>query len=75
MAKFKLFPRYRRPSLKTALGLTKAKRQLKRATGIAQVERVINTPKNMQRRALRQTGYYTEPMKFLRWLGRFFKSK
>ncbi len=73
MAKFKLFPRYRRPSLKTALGVTKAKRRFKKATGIAKVERIINTPKNMKRRALRRVGYYSEPMKFLRWLGRLFR--
>ena len=75
MAKFKLFPRYRRPSLNTVLGITKAKRRIKKATGIAQVERVLNTPENMKRRALRRMGYYSEPMKFLRWLRRLVKRK
>ncbi len=75
MPKFKIFPRYRRPSLNTLLGITKAKRQLKRDTGIAQIERVLNTPKNMERQALRRVGFYSEPMKFLRWLGHLFRIK
>lgn len=33
MARFKLFPRYRRPSLSTALGVTRAKRRLKSRSG------------------------------------------
>ncbi len=75
MAKFKVFPRYRRPSLSTLLGISQAKRRIKKATGIAQVERVINTPTNLKRRVLRRVGYYSEPMKFLRFLGRLIGKK
>ena len=75
MAKFKVFPRYRRPSLNTALGISQAKRRIKKATGIADVQRVINTPKNVERRFLRRAGYYSEPMKLFRFLGRIFKKK
>lgn len=73
MAKFKMFPRYRRPSLKTALGVTKAKRRLKTATGYYAATRWTRAPRNFKRRMLRRAGYYSEPMKFLRFLGRIFK--
>lgn len=68
----KLF-RYRRPSLNSVLGVTRAKRRLKKDLGIYNVTRVINTPKNAERRALRQVGYYSGPMKFFRFLMRLFK--
>ncbi|GIV73529.1 hypothetical protein [Caldilinea sp.] len=57
---------YRRPSWKTLLGVTKAKRHVKRATGITAVQRLFRAPKNFERRM----GYYSEPMKFLRFLGK-----
>ena len=65
--------RYRKPSLKRALGVSKAKRQIKKATGIADVQRVMNTPKNVKRQAKRKVGYESEPMKMFRFLGRLFK--
>lgn len=65
--------RYRRPSLKTALGITKAKRRAKKAIGLDKVTRVLNAPKNAKRRAKRKLGYYSEPMKFIRFLMRLFK--
>jgi hypothetical protein len=55
--------RYRKPSVKRALGVWKAKRQIKKATGIADVQRVANTPPNVQRRAKRRAGYESEPLK------------
>ena len=75
MAKFKAFPRLRRPSLNTALGISQAKRRIKKATGIPQVQRVVNTPRNTERRILRRAGYYSEPMKLFRFLERIFKKK
>ena len=69
----KLFPRYRRPSLNTLLGITKAKRRVKKATGIAAVERIFNAPTNFKRGLLRKAGYYSEGMKLLRWVFRAFK--
>ena len=65
--------RYRRPSMNTLLGVTKAKRQIKKDLGIYNVTRVINAHKNAERRALREVGYYSGPMKFLRFLRRLFK--
>ena len=70
MARFKMFPRYRRPSLKTALGVTKAKRRLRKATGYYAVTKPFRAPRNFKRRLLRRSGYYSGPMKFLRFLFR-----
>ncbi len=67
MARFKLL-RYRRPSLKTALGVTAAKRRIKRESGYYAATRWMRAPRNMQRRALRRMGYYSGPMKLLRFL-------
>ncbi len=67
MARFKLF-RYRRPSLSTALGVTRAKRRIKTRTGYYAATRWMRAPYNMRRRALRRMGYYSGPMKFLRFL-------
>lgn len=67
MARFKLF-RYRRPSLKTALGVTQAKRRFKTRTGYYAATRWMRAPRNMKRRALRRVGYYSGPMKLLRFL-------
>lgn len=61
----KLF-RYRKPSLKTLLGLTKAERKLKKDLGIYEVTKIINAPKNLKRRILNKAGYYSEPAKVLR---------
>lgn len=68
MARFKTFPRYRRPSLKTALGVTKAKRRFRKATGYYAATRWTRAPRNAKRRVLRKAGYYSGPMKFLRFM-------
>lgn len=65
--------RYRKPSLKSALGLTKAKRSLKRDLGICKVTRYTNAPKNAKTRLKRKAGYYSEPMKLFRFISRLFK--
>jgi hypothetical protein len=70
MAHFKVFPRYRRPSLKTALGITRAKRRFRQATGYYALTRPFRAPTNFKRRVLRRTGYYSQPMKLLRFLRR-----
>lgn len=67
--------RYRRPSMKTMLGVTKAKKRMNRALGITAVKRPFRAPGNMKRRMLRRAGYYSEPMKFMRFMGRIFKSR
>lgn len=69
MARFKVM-RYRRPSLKTALGVTKAKKRLKRQLGITAAMKPIRAPGNAKRRMLRRMGYYSGPAKFLRFLAR-----
>lgn len=73
MARFKVFPRYRRPSLKTALGVTQAKRRLKTRTGYYAATRWTRAPYNARRRALRRVGYYSGPAKFTRFLFRLFR--
>jgi hypothetical protein len=69
MPRFKVV-RYRKPSLKTALGVTKAKRRIKKATGYYAVTKPFRAPTNAKRRLLRRAGYYSGPMKFLRFLFR-----
>ena len=54
MARFKVFPRYRRPSLKTALGITRAKRRIKTASGYYAATRWTRAPTNFKRRMLRR---------------------
>jgi hypothetical protein len=51
------FIRYRRPSLSTMLGVTRAKKRLNRQLGITAVKRPFRTPDNMKRRFLRRAGY------------------
>ena len=65
--------RYRMPSAKTLLGVTKAKRQVKSALGIYNVTKVTNAPGNAKRKVKRALGYESEPMKFFRFLARLFK--
>jgi len=62
--------RYRRPSLKTALGITKAKKRFNKAVGITAIKKPFRAPGNAKRRMLRKAGYYSGPMKFLRFLKR-----
>lgn len=65
--------RYRKPSLKTVLGVTKAKRRLKKELGLSAVTRVTNAPANAKRRLKRKVGYESEPMKLFRFLTRLLK--
>ena len=65
--------RYRKPSLKTVLGLTKAKRKIKKDLGVYKVTKYTNAHKNAKRRIKTKAGYYSEPMKFLRFLKRILK--
>lgn len=60
------FIRYRKPSLSTLLGITKAKKNIKKELGIYKVTKVVNAPKNFERRIRRNIGYYSAPMKILR---------
>jgi len=63
--------RYRRPSVKTMLGVTKAKKRIKKQLGVNTVMAPFRAPGNMKRRVLRRAGYYSGPMKFMRFFGLF----
>lgn len=64
---------YRRPSWKTLIGLTAAEKKLKRDLGVYKVTRVLNAPKNAERRVKRAFGWESEGAKFARFLLRLFK--
>jgi hypothetical protein len=66
---FRLFPRYRRPSVGELIGTTQAKRQISRRWGLATLRDPTTPIKNLQRRAKRRVGYYSEPVKFARHTG------
>lgn len=73
---FKIFPRYRKPSPSTMIGLTKAKKQLKRDLGMTAALKPYRDVKyNWKRNILRKGGYYSEPMKLLRYLLRLLGRK
>ncbi len=65
--------RYRRPSLNTMLGITRAKKRMNRQLGITAAMRPFRAPGNMKRRMLRRAGDYSGPMKFLRFMNRMSK--
>lgn len=58
--------RYRKPSVKTLLGVTKAKKTLKRKTGITKATRPFRALTNAERRVKRKLGYYSKPAKLIR---------
>lgn len=65
--------RYRRRSIKTMLGVTKAKKRFNKAVGITAIKAPFRAPGNIKRRALRKAGYYSGPMKFFRFMRRKLK--
>ena len=72
MARFKLFPRSRRPSLGELLGISQASRQVSRKYHLRIVLDPLSPLKNAERRAKRRTGDYRPPMMFARFLRRLF---
>jgi hypothetical protein len=50
------FFRYRKPSLETLLGATRARRRMKKSAGIYEAMRIINAPRNARRRLKRKLG-------------------
>lgn len=62
--------RSRRPSRKTALSVTKAKKGVKRAAGITEAARPIRAPRKVKRHAVRRAGRYRGLMQFFRLLAR-----
>lgn len=65
----KLF-RYRKPSMKTVLGITKAKKRIKKKTGYYAATKHTRVVGNTKRRVKRKMGYESEPMKLFRWFRR-----
>ena len=61
----KLF-RYRKPSLKTMSGVTKAKKRMKKATGITAATKPLRYKTNLERRVKHKVGYYSTPAKLIR---------
>ena len=60
------FFRYRRPSLKTLLGVTKAKKRLKKELGITALMKPIRWWPNQKRRLKRKIGYESDAGRLLR---------
>ena len=60
----KLF-RYRRPSLKTLLGVTKVKREAKRSLGISQVQGWTR-PSRLKQKAKYRAGLYSPAVRVVR---------
>ncbi len=61
----KLF-RYRRPSLKTLLGITRAKKQVKKELGITEATKPFRWWTNTKRRFKRRIGYESEAGRLIR---------
>jgi hypothetical protein len=60
------FLRYRRPSLKTLLGVTKAKKQIKKDLGITALLKPFRWWPNQKRRIKREIGYESEAGRLVR---------
>lgn len=58
--------RYRRPSLKTVLGITKAKKRLKKELGITAALNPFRAWANAKRRIKRQVGHESEAGRLIR---------
>ena len=58
--------RYRKPSLKTVLGVTKAKKRVNKALGITAMKKPFRAWGNAKRRVKRKVGYYSTPAKIMR---------
>lgn len=73
MSAFRLFPRYRKPSLGEIAGTTQAKRRWSRKYHQRLVRDPLSPLKNARRRALRRAGYYSSGARFMRALLRLFR--
>jgi hypothetical protein len=62
--------RYRKPSVKTLLGVTKWKKRAKKALGVNVVMKPFRLVGNYKRRMLRRAGYYSPEMKMMRAMQR-----
>jgi len=73
MARFRLFPRDRRPSLGELLGISQASRQVSRKHHLRIVRDPMSPLKNAQRRAKQRPGHYSPLMQVARFLRRLFR--
>ena len=73
MARFKLFPRNRRPSLGELLGISQASRQVSRKHHLRIVRDPMSPLKNAQRRAKQRPSYYNHLMQVAKFLRRLFR--
>ena len=73
MVRFKLFPRYRRPSLGELLGISQAARQVSRKHHLRIVLDPMSPLKNAQRSVKRRAGHSSPPTMFARFLRRLFR--
>jgi hypothetical protein len=62
MARLRLFPRYRRPSLGELLGISRAERQVSRKYHLRIVRDPMAPLKSAERRAKPRAGYYSPLM-------------
>jgi hypothetical protein len=60
------FFRYRRPSVKTLLGFTKAKKRVKKELGITDALKPFRWWTNLKRRVKRKTGYESDSGRLIR---------
>ncbi len=60
------FFRYRRPSLNTILGITKAKKRIKKELGITEAMKPFRWWTNTKRRLKRKTGYESDAGRLIR---------
>ena len=60
------FFRYRRPSLKTLLGITKAKKRIKKELGITEAMKPFRWWTNTKRRFKRKIGYESKAGRLIR---------
>jgi hypothetical protein len=70
---FRLFPRYRKPSLWELVGTTQIKRRLSRKAHLRAITDPLYRLENAERRAKRKVGYYSAGAKFARFLFRLFR--
>jgi hypothetical protein len=60
------FFRYRRPSLKTLLGVTTAKKRIKKELGITALLKPLRWWPNQKRKMKREVGYYSDAGRLIR---------
>jgi len=73
MARFKIFPHSRRPSLGELLGISQASHQVSRKYHLRILRDSMSPLEDAQRRAKRRSDYWSPPMMFARFLRRLFR--